>query len=100
MLQVCRLEELAPGESRAVASEPPVVVFNVAGELFALEDQCSHMEFPLSDGYFDAEDASVECALHSGRFCVRTGDAICLPATKPVRTYPVTVENGEIYVDV
>jgi 3-phenylpropionate/trans-cinnamate dioxygenase ferredoxin subunit len=69
-----------------------------AGEVFALDDTCSHEDFPLSTG--DLWGMEVECSLHGSRFDVVTGKPVQLPATRPVRTFPVTVVDGEIYVDI
>lgn len=69
-----------------------------SGEVFAISDVCSHEEIELSDGELDGED--VECPAHGSRFNVRTGAVSGLPASEPVATYPVTVENGEISVEV
>jgi 3-phenylpropionate/trans-cinnamate dioxygenase ferredoxin subunit len=68
------------------------------GEVFALSDICSHEEVELSDGELDGED--VECPSHGSRFNVRTGEVSGLPADEPVATYPVTIADGEIFVDV
>src|SRR5258708_34907637 len=68
------------------------------GEVFAISDVCSHEEIELSDGELDGED--VECPAHGSRFNVRTGAVSGLPANAPVATYPVSVEDGEIFVEV
>jgi 3-phenylpropionate/trans-cinnamate dioxygenase ferredoxin component len=75
-----------------------IAVFNANGTLFAIDDTCSHARYSLSEG--DVEGETVECVMHTSRFCLRTGRALSPPATKPVRTYAVIVENGDIYVDV
>jgi 3-phenylpropionate/trans-cinnamate dioxygenase ferredoxin subunit len=69
-----------------------------SGEVFAISDVCSHEEVELSDGELDGED--VECPAHGSRFDVRTGAVSGLPANAPVATYPVSVEDGEIFVEV
>jgi 3-phenylpropionate/trans-cinnamate dioxygenase ferredoxin component len=69
-----------------------------SGEVFAISDTCSHEEVELSDGELDGED--VECPAHGSRFNVRTGEVSGLPADKPVATYAVSVEDGEIFVEV
>jgi 3-phenylpropionate/trans-cinnamate dioxygenase ferredoxin subunit len=69
-----------------------------SGEIFAISDACSHEEIELSDGDLDGED--VECPAHGSRFNVRTGAVSGLPADTPVATYPVSVEDGEIFVEV
>lgn len=94
--RVCRVGELEPGEAVRVDADPPVAVFNVAGEFFATSDTCSHAKSSLSDGYL--EDDQVECTWHYARFCVRTGKALSLPATEDLRTYQVKVEGGDIFV--
>lgn len=94
--RVCRAGELEPGEAVRVDADPPVAVFNVAGEFFATSDTCSHAKSSLSDGYL--EEDQVECTWHYARFCVRTGKALSLPATEDLRTYQVKVEGGDIFV--
>jgi 3-phenylpropionate/trans-cinnamate dioxygenase ferredoxin subunit len=69
-----------------------------SGEVFAISDTCSHDEIELSDGELDGED--VECPAHGSRFNVRSGAVSGLPADKPVATYAVSVEDGEISVEI
>jgi 3-phenylpropionate/trans-cinnamate dioxygenase ferredoxin subunit len=63
----------------------------------ALHDECSHEEFPLSDG--ELEGGQVTCLLHGARFDLETGAARALPAVKPVRVYECRVEGDEIQVN-
>lgn len=77
----------------------PVCLARLAsGEVFAINDLCSHEEIELSDGELDGED--VECPAHGSRFNVRTGEVSGLPAEDPVDTYPVTIEDGQIVIEV
>ena len=97
---VCATGELLPGEMKAVFDEATgtgIVVFNHDGSLYALEDQCSHEEFELSAGAYDAADATIECVLHGAKFDVRDGRALCAPAYVPVAKFPVKVEHGGIW---
>ena len=73
-----------------------VVLARQDDEVFALHDECTHEEFPLSDG--ELHDGEVECILHGARFDLRTGKNRALPAVKPVRAYDCRVEGGEILV--
>jgi 3-phenylpropionate/trans-cinnamate dioxygenase ferredoxin subunit len=73
-----------------------IVLANAGGEIHALHDQCSHEEFPLSDGELDG--SQVTCLLHGARFDLETGAAKALPAVKPVRVYECRVEGDEIQV--
>jgi len=75
-----------------------VIVVEQDGEYFALQDRCSHEEFPLSEG--ELEDGEITCILHGARFDVRTGTPKSLPAILPVKKYDVRVEGEEIQVRV
>jgi 3-phenylpropionate/trans-cinnamate dioxygenase ferredoxin component len=68
------------------------------GEFYALNDVCTHEEFNLSDG--ELWGLEVECPQHSSRFDLRDGHVTGLPAVIPAQTYPVTVEGGDVYVEV
>lgn len=97
---VCSSGELLPGEMKAAFDEITgvgMVVFNLDGELYALEDMCSHEEFELSAGEYRPEDATVECVLHGARFDIRDGRALCAPAYTPVAKFPVKRENDGIW---
>jgi len=97
---ICTSAELLPGEMRQGIDEVTgagIVVFNLDGDLYALEDQCSHAEFALSNGAFDPDTGSIECVLHGARFDVRNGRALCAPAYEPVVKFPVKIEHGGIW---
>jgi 3-phenylpropionate/trans-cinnamate dioxygenase ferredoxin component len=74
----------------------PIVIFNIAGELFAIGDLCSHDNGPLGDG--ELEDHAVICPRHGARFDVRAGRVLALPAVEDIPAYPVRVQNGQIEV--
>lgn len=96
---VARLDELPDGGMKQViAHGEPVGLYRVADEVFALDDYCSHEQTYLTEGDFDLEELEVECPLHGSRFNVVTGDVRILPATKPVASYEVRVEDGLIMV--
>lgn len=96
MFAVCRLDELPEGESVRLVADVPIAVFNTGGELYAVDDTCSHQDASLSDGFL--EGCFVECPLHAALFDLRTGAPMCLPAKRPIRTYPVSVDDGVIYL--
>ena len=95
------LEAIPPGEMKLLEAEPyPVGVYNCGGELYAIEDRCSHDDGPLCEGEWDGEACEVVCPRHGSRFDLRTGSALSLPAYLPVETYPVRVrEDGMIVID-
>jgi len=95
------LKELPPGTMKLVEHEPyKVGVYNCEGELFALEDRCSHDDGPLCEGDLEEDLCRVICPRHGSAFDLRTGRPLSLPAYEPVATYPVTVEDGIVRVEV
>lgn len=95
-VRVCELDELDERSGRRVPTIPPIVLFRQGDDVFCLEDNCSHETFPLSGGL--VERCSVECPLHGAVFDLRTGTALSLPATMPVRTYEVRIEPDGVHV--
>ena len=95
--RACSLDEFRDGEAvAATIDDQDVAIARDGDEVFAVEDTCSHAYVPLSEG--DVEGCTVECWLHGSRFDLRTGKPTGLPATKPVATYPVTVEGDDVLV--
>lgn len=98
---VCKSEELAEGERRIVEVDGiKVGVFNAGGELYAIEDRCSHDDGPLAEGTFDPLACTVECPRHGSLFDLTSGRPRTLPAYAPVDTFEVRVEDGEIKLEV
>jgi len=96
-VRACSLSELPEeGALRVELDGKPICIARSQGEVFAVSDICSHADVSLSEG--DVEDGTVECWLHGSRFDLRTGKPTGLPATKPVATYPVTVEGDDVLV--
>jgi 3-phenylpropionate/trans-cinnamate dioxygenase ferredoxin subunit len=96
MIFVGELSDIPVGESVRVQGQVAIAVFNVDGELFAIDDTCTHQDASLSDGWI--EGCAVECPLHAACFDLRTGRPSGPPAKKPVRTHRVVVEDGLVYV--
>jgi 3-phenylpropionate/trans-cinnamate dioxygenase ferredoxin subunit len=98
---VCPIEELPPGTMKLVhAGLVSLGVFNLDGELYALEDRCSHDDGPLVEGDWEPEEGVAICPRHGSRIDIRTGRALTLPAVFPVDTFPVRVEDGVVTVTV
>jgi 3-phenylpropionate/trans-cinnamate dioxygenase ferredoxin subunit len=93
--KVASADELVSTMSVSVNGEP-VALFRTEEGIFALDDICSHEYSRLSEG--DVWAGEVYCQKHGSRFALRTGAVTGLPATKPVGTWDVKVENGEIWV--
>jgi len=101
IIDICPLEELPPGAHRLIEWEDlEIGIFNCAGELFAIEDRCSHDDGVLLEGELDQERCAVECPRHGSWFDLRSGKALNLPAYQPVDTFPVLVEDGVIKLEV
>jgi 3-phenylpropionate/trans-cinnamate dioxygenase ferredoxin component len=97
LIPVCRLADLPRGEAYRLESDPPVAVFHTDdGEVFAIDDTCTHQDASLADGWL--EGCEVECPLHASRFDLRTGRADAPPAKLPVRTHQVVVDDGMIHL--
>lgn len=75
-----------------------IVIFNIAGQLFAIGDICTHDDGPLGDG--DLEGYNIVCPRHGGEFDVRTGKVMQMPAVVDIPAYPVKVVDGMIQVGV
>lgn len=98
-VRVASTADCPPGSLLGVVAEGlPIVLANVDGRVCALRDQCSHEEYPLSDGELVGGD--VVCMYHGARFDACTGARKALPAVRPVRAFAVDVRDGDIYVDV
>ena len=96
-VSVASAEELAPGGFRIVDVDgAQVVVFNLDGQYYAIEDVCTHDGGQLTGGYIEGDQ--IVCPRHGARFCIRTGEALSPPAYEPTATFPVRVEDGMVQV--
>ncbi len=95
-IRVCARGELLPGEHQVVdADGARIAVFNVDGELYAVEDVCTHDGGELTGGPLVGHE--VECPRHGARFDLRTGAATCPPAYEPIAKFPVEVRDGAVW---
>jgi 3-phenylpropionate/trans-cinnamate dioxygenase ferredoxin subunit len=98
-VSVFPLSELPDGERLFVELDGrPIVVFNIAGGIFAIGDVCSHDNGPLGDG--EIEEHEVICPRHGARFDVRTGKATSLPAIVDIPAYPTRIVDGRVDVGI
>ena len=74
----------------------PVCLYNLEGEIHATHDICTHGNANLSEGF--VVEGNIECPFHQGMFDIKTGDATAAPCTVAIRTYPVKVENGVVWL--
>ena len=91
------IENLGPGEMKAFRiRELSVLVCNVEGEFYAVENRCSHADMPLDDGFL--RGCELECHLHGAVFDVRDGKALELPARSALRVFPAELKEGKLWL--
>lgn len=73
-----------------------IALFSANGAIYATDNLCTHGHARLCDGFL--EGTEIECPLHQGRFDVRTGEATCAPASAALRTYPVKLVEGRVWI--
>ena len=98
-IRLCHADDIAAGGTLKVGHGNLFLsVFNVDGEFFVTDDACTHGPGSLSEGelYGDV----IECNFHGGQFNVRTGGVVGPPCIVPVKTYKVTVEDGNVFIEV
>lgn len=94
---VAALSDLPNGERLFLTiDELPIVVFNIAGGLYAIADLCSHDDGPLGDG--ELEGMEIVCPRHGARFDIRSGKVLSMPAIVDIPAYPVRILDGEIQI--
>lgn len=98
-VRMCDEEEIPVGRYRCFkVSELSFLVCNVKGVLHAIINQCSHMKVPLDGGRQFGKDFI--CPVHGARFDITTGKALSGAAVARLKTYPVTVEDGGVFVEI
>lgn len=95
---VARVDDVPEnGTCGVMAEDLAIALIRSGGEVYALEDCCSHEEFPLSEG--EVEAGEITCLLHGARFDLATGAPRALPAVMPVRRFDVRIDGDDIQVD-
>ncbi|MBM3373143.1 MAG: non-heme iron oxygenase ferredoxin subunit [Betaproteobacteria bacterium] len=96
-ITVAAAGDITPGSCKVVdADGTRIAVYNLDGEFHAIEDVCTHDGGELASGA--VEGGEVICPRHGARFCIRTGDALSVPAYEPTAKLPVRIENGIVQV--
>ncbi|HLG93068.1 MAG TPA: non-heme iron oxygenase ferredoxin subunit [Acidimicrobiales bacterium] len=98
-VRLCSTKELEPGSARRFDVGPHrIALVRVGDDFYAIGDRCSHEDYSLSEGEVYPEDKEIECWKHGSTFSLETGEPVCLPATKPVPVYEVSVEGDDVVV--
>jgi 3-phenylpropionate/trans-cinnamate dioxygenase ferredoxin component len=93
----CRVDDIPRDEGVRVEATPPVAVFRLGDDVFAIDDTCTHGDFSLAEGLL-TDDGYVQCIGHMAQFCVRTGRAVTLPATIDVQRYETRVVDDMVHL--
>ena len=96
-VKVAQTSDLAPGQMKQVqAGDELILLVNLDGEYYAMDDICSHAYAPLTQGDLNGEE--VECPLHGSAFNVKTGEVLSPPANQSLETFAVRIEGDDILV--
>ncbi|MEO0026857.1 MAG: hypothetical protein RLZZ258_211 [Actinomycetota bacterium] len=100
-IRICTVDDIKAGKAiRVKVGELAIAIVKTkAGDVYAIDDKCSHGEISLSEG-FVGKDNTIECWAHGAKFSLETGEALTLPAYEPVATYEVLIENDEIFLEI
>jgi 3-phenylpropionate/trans-cinnamate dioxygenase ferredoxin subunit len=98
-LPVAGADQIAPGKFIQVdTGNLFLLVSNIDGELFAIEDQCTHDGSSMAGGYIEGDQ--IVCPRHGARFCLRNGAVMAPPAYEDVQSFAVRIHDKNIEVDV
>lgn len=73
-----------------------IALYNAGGEIFATDNICTHGHARLCEGFLEGHE--IECPLHQGRFDIRNGAPMCAPVTEAIRSYPIRIEGGRVFL--
>jgi 3-phenylpropionate/trans-cinnamate dioxygenase ferredoxin subunit len=98
MERVIGTDELQSGDRRSVfVDDMPALVIRIESAYFVIEDVCSHDGQPLTNGAI--QDCSIVCPRHAARFDLKTGKALCMPATDPIRVFRTEIRDGAVWAE-
>ena len=96
---LCAPDDLASGEARRFdVSGHRIALVRIGDAFYALDDECSHEDYSLSEGEVWPDECQIECPRHGSTFDLLTGEPCSLPATQPVATYKVQVDDVAVAV--
>ena len=96
---LCRMSELKNGEAtRIEIGDLKLSASKIDESVYVVSDMCTHANYSLSDGPLDSENLRIECWKHGAQFCLSTGSALNLPATRPLDTFPTEIRGEDVYI--
>lgn len=98
LIKLCKTEDVKEEAPVAITPDgfPALAAYEFEGEYFVTDNLCTHGMAMLTDGYQDGDE--VECPFHGGAFSIKTGEATSFPCQVPIKSYPVTIEDGMICI--
>lgn len=94
--QIAGVDEIAPGGRKSVVVDDlPALLLRIGDEYFCIEDTCTHDGQAMTNG--PVQDHEITCPRHGARFDLRTGKALCMPATEPVLTFELDIREDGIF---
>lgn len=99
LIKICDLSEIPNGSIKKFEiNDEEITICNINNQIFAINDNCSHDEASLQEGFIDGYE--IECPMHGAKFDIRTGEVTCLPAVSPIKTYNIKINNGSIELEI
>jgi nitrite reductase/ring-hydroxylating ferredoxin subunit len=99
LVRVCNTSELQPGDKIAIqVKDESILVVNAEGKIYAVSNICTHEYAELVNGFLVGDE--ITCPLHLSRFRLETGQVLNPPATKPLKTYKIVLQENDILVEV
>tara|TARA_B100000959_G_C14899427_1_gene590236 strand:+ start:825 stop:1136 length:312 start_codon:yes stop_codon:yes gene_type:complete len=100
-IPVCSLGEISENKTQVFDVDGrSVLVLQLGEKYFAVESICSHADVSLEDGDVDANDCTIECPKHGSLFSLENGEALTLPATKPLETWSVSTDGENVVIEI
>jgi 3-phenylpropionate/trans-cinnamate dioxygenase ferredoxin subunit len=100
-LRVCTTSDVEVGSARRFDVDGHrLCVVHLGDDWYVIGDRCSHEDYSLADGEVWEDEREIECPKHGSMFSLTTGDALTLPATRPVPVYAVRVDGEDVIVTV
>ncbi|MCX8153120.1 MAG: Rieske 2Fe-2S domain-containing protein [Candidatus Bathyarchaeota archaeon] len=81
-----------------IVKNKEILLVNVDGEFYALDNKCPHMGYPLFFGKL--EGSTIICGFHNAKFNIKTGQPLASVTDKPLKTFPVKIKKAAIYIEI
>ncbi len=100
-VKLCDVDSLDDESITSTTIDGRLIAYaRIGDDWFAIDDTCSHAAVSLSEGFLEGDDKTIECPMHGALFSLENGEALTLPAIKPVASHEITIEDGEVFVTI